>query len=73
MFTDEATRKARCDGETKDNSLPPRLATLCELLVFIKNLELTSVTEMAALEAKKRLGSLEHPYRCSSGEAIVIK
>ena len=64
---------ARSNGEAKDDSLPPRLATLCELLVFIKNLELTSATELAQLEAKKVLGSFEHPYHCSSGEALVIK
>lgn len=72
-FTDEATEKARCDGEGKDDSLPPRLATLCELLIFIKNLELTSATQLAAIESKKKLGSLECPYRCSSGEALIIK
>ena len=70
---DEATRQARGDGERRDDSLPPRLATLCELLVFIKNLELTSATQLSELELRKRPGSCEHPYKCPSGEALVIK
>ena len=70
---DEAPKQARCDGERKDDTLPPRLATLCELLVFIKNLELTSATQLSELESKKKIGNIDHPYRCASGEALVIK
>jgi len=53
---DEATSVARdqTDGEAGD-ALPLRIGTLCELLVFVKNLELTSSSQLTSKMA--RLGS----------------
>ena len=53
---DEATSVARdqTDGEQGD-ALPLRIGTLCELLVFVKNLELTSSSHITSRMA--RLGS----------------
>ena len=54
---DEATSVARdqTDGGEQGDALPLRIGTLCELLVFVKNLELTSSSHITSRMA--RLGS----------------
>ena len=44
---DEATASAREAGN--EHALPPRLNTLCELIVFVKNLELASSAHLQSL------------------------
>ncbi|XP_064393848.1 ras GTPase-activating protein 3-like [Halichondria panicea] len=68
---DEATVAAREDGEGAGADLPPRLRTLCELMVFIKNLEITSTSLLQS--TAPRLGTREAPYCCSSSEAVIIR
>ena len=71
-LSDEATTQARSDGRgSNDDALPARLANLCELLVFVKNLELTASAHLTSQVAK--LGSREKPFSCSAGEALVIR
>lgn len=40
FLLDEASKSTR--SNTDDTGLPPRLTTICELIVFIKNVELSS-------------------------------
>ena len=50
LFTDQATSEARDQSDGKQGGsegLPARVTTLCELLVFVKNLELTSNSHLA--------------------------
>lgn len=68
--SDKATLTAReGDGSL---SLPPRLTTLCELIIYIKNLELASTSFMQSLARRIVQGSRTAPHSCSSGEALVI-
>ena len=49
LFVDQATSEARDQSDgTQGDSLPARVTTLCELLVFVKNLELTSSAHLAS-------------------------
>ena len=50
LLTDQATSEARDQSDGKQGGsegLPVRVTTLCELLVFVKNLELTSNSHLA--------------------------
>ena len=50
LFTDQATSEARDQSDGKQGGsegLPARVTALCELLVFVKNLELTSNSHLA--------------------------
>lgn len=50
LITDQATSEARDQSDEKQGGgecLPARVTTLCELLVFVKNLELTSNSYLA--------------------------
>ena len=56
--TDESTAQARGQSSRSSSptctlAIPPRLSMLCELLVFVKNLELTSSTQLAT-QAERR-------------------
>ena len=44
FIPDDASKMTRSNIENEGTSppLPPRLSTICELIVFIKNLELSS-------------------------------
>ena len=53
--TEEATLAAREDGTSPAADLPPRLKTLCELMVFVKNLEITSTALLQS--SAPRLGT----------------
>ena len=55
MHVDKVTCVAR-EGMA-ESSLPPKLTTLCELLVFIKNMELASNTYLQAKHLSSVLGS----------------
>lgn len=68
---DEATVTAR-QGPDQHHTLPARLKTLCELIVYIKNLELASTAHLQSLAHTHLPGSREAPHSCSSGEALVI-
>lgn len=57
-LTDEASKTTRTSVENEDDKvsvLSPRLQTICELVVIIKNLELNSKSML--LQRPKRLGS----------------
>lgn len=68
---DKATLTAR-EGEQIKCALPPRLTTLCELIVFVKNLELSTTSFLQNKILTTPPGSRDAPYDCSSGEALVI-
>lgn len=57
LCIDEATSRARdqSNGEDGKSSIPRRVANLCELLVFVKNLELACNIHIASTAS--RLGS----------------
>jgi Ras GTPase-activating protein 3 len=61
---DEATQSTRRDSV----SLPLRVSNLCELLIFVKNLEL-SVTA----EPQPQLGSKHAPYVVPMDQAIIVR
>ena len=80
--SDEATRSARSDSL----SLPLRVSNLCELLVFVKNLELSVTAEPPPQMGTKYVTSgitvaimitvsthRHAPYVCPMGEALVVK
>lgn len=68
---DEATSAARGQSEEGAAALPARVTTLCELLVFVKNLELSCSSQLTSRAG--RLGTKAFPYSCSSGEAMVAR
>lgn len=54
VILDKATMTAR---EDHHDSLPPRLTTLCELIVYVKNLELSSNSYMQSVAHRVCTGS----------------
>lgn len=70
---DDASKMTRSNIENEGTSppLPPRLSTICELIVFIKNLELSSKCYL--LNRAVRRGSRETPFVCDSSEAYVVR
>jgi Ras GTPase-activating protein 3 len=60
----EATHSARRDSA----SLPLRVSNLCELLIFVKNLELSCTAQ-----PEPPLGSKHAPYVCQMDEALVVR
>lgn len=57
-FLDEATTTAREGHNASEyHSLPPRLTTLCELIVFVKNLELASTAHLHSIAHTNLPGS----------------
>lgn len=47
LHADKATTSAR--DQQQQNALPPRLTTLCELIVYVKNLELASNAHLQSI------------------------